>query len=194
MARACSPDGILVEGTCDELGRSARGSSGRGCRAALAHAVAASRGLDSPAIAAERLPKALIHRNVPGEPVHAFLAALDAEWVRAVASAPSAPCSAGAPRSTRSRAPAGPCRAAPLAPGRGHRALDAPSHRRDGGPGAREGGAGVGGGHARRRHQVDGERAQRTDEVLVDARRPAASAAGSSREATARTASRAAGS
>jgi hypothetical protein len=87
MARACSPDGILVEGTCDELGRSARGSSGRGCRAALAHAVAASRGLDSPAIAAERLPKALIHRNVPGEPVHAFLAALDAEWVRAVASA-----------------------------------------------------------------------------------------------------------
>ena len=45
-------------------------------------------GFASPAIAAERLPKALIHRNVPGERVHAFLEALDAEWVRAVASAP----------------------------------------------------------------------------------------------------------
>ena len=43
-------------------------------------------GLDSPAIAAERLPKALIHHNVPGERVHAFVAALETEWVRAVAS------------------------------------------------------------------------------------------------------------
>jgi hypothetical protein len=39
-------------------------------------------GLDRPATVAERLPKALIHRNVPGEPVHAFLAALDAAWAR----------------------------------------------------------------------------------------------------------------
>ena len=30
---------------------------------------------------AERLPKALIHRNVPGEPIHQFLA--DAAWERA---------------------------------------------------------------------------------------------------------------
>ena len=42
-------------------------------------------GLDSPAVAAERLPKSLIHRNVPGERVHDFLAALDIEWTRAVA-------------------------------------------------------------------------------------------------------------
>ena len=48
-------------------------------------------GLDSPAIAAERLPKALIHRNVPGERVHAFLAALETEWVRAVASSAFGP-------------------------------------------------------------------------------------------------------
>ncbi len=31
---------------------------------------------------AERLPKALIHRNVPGEPVHALLGALDDAWLR----------------------------------------------------------------------------------------------------------------
>ena len=36
--------------------------------------------LESPLIAAERLPKVLIHRNVPGEPVHAFLATLDTAW------------------------------------------------------------------------------------------------------------------
>jgi hypothetical protein len=32
---------------------------------------------------AERLPKALIHRNVPGEPIHALLRDLDATWARA---------------------------------------------------------------------------------------------------------------
>ena len=41
------------------------------------------RGLDRPSTLAERLPKALIHRNVPGEAVHAYLAALDAAWDRA---------------------------------------------------------------------------------------------------------------
>ena len=32
---------------------------------------------------AERLPKALIHRNVPGERVHDLLSALDGCWTRA---------------------------------------------------------------------------------------------------------------
>jgi hypothetical protein len=36
--------------------------------------------LGRPGELAERLPKALIHRNVPGERVHAFLRALDAAW------------------------------------------------------------------------------------------------------------------
>ena len=40
-------------------------------------------GLGHPGVAAERLPKALIHRNVPGEGVHAYLSALDREWERA---------------------------------------------------------------------------------------------------------------
>jgi len=33
-------------------------------------------------VVAERLPKALIHRNVPGERVHVLLAALDDAWAR----------------------------------------------------------------------------------------------------------------
>ena len=41
--------------------------------------------LDRPSDLAERLPKALIHHNVPGQPVHALLAALDDAWERAAA-------------------------------------------------------------------------------------------------------------
>jgi hypothetical protein len=40
---------------------------------------------------AERLPKSLIHRNVPGEPVHALLAALDTHWATAAPMSPFGP-------------------------------------------------------------------------------------------------------
>lgn len=39
--------------------------------------------LDRPSTVAERLPKALIHRNVPGEPVHELLSLLDSCWAAA---------------------------------------------------------------------------------------------------------------
>lgn len=38
--------------------------------------------LERPSIVAERLPKILIHRNVAGEPIHAFLLDLDRHWQR----------------------------------------------------------------------------------------------------------------
>jgi len=38
------------------------------------------RSLESPSIVAERLPKALIHHNVPGEPVHRLMSELDRLW------------------------------------------------------------------------------------------------------------------
>ncbi|ALJ19630.1 hypothetical protein [Microbacterium sp. No. 7] len=87
-ARMCArlqPDGILVEGTCDEIGRVATWIE-VGADAVPRTLTISLRltGLDSPAVAAQRLPKALIHRNVPGEPVHALLAGLEAEWTRAV--------------------------------------------------------------------------------------------------------------
>ncbi len=92
MAARLQPGGILVEGTCDELGRVSTWIE-VGADAAPRSLTVSLRlaGLDSPAIAAERLPKALIHRNVPGERVHAFLAALETEWVRAVASSAFGP-------------------------------------------------------------------------------------------------------
>ncbi|WP_245797510.1 class I SAM-dependent methyltransferase [Mangrovactinospora gilvigrisea] len=78
-----APDGLLVEGTCDEIGRRhawvALGPEGpRSLTLAARLAV-----LERPSDLAERLPKALIHRNVPGEPVHAFLADLDRAWAAA---------------------------------------------------------------------------------------------------------------
>jgi hypothetical protein len=75
-----APRGLLVDGTCDELGRLASWVAvDRGGPVSLTVSMRL-RGLATPAEVAERLPKALIHRNVPGERVHAFLTALDQAW------------------------------------------------------------------------------------------------------------------
>ncbi len=92
MASRLRPDGMLVEGTCDELGRIATwieiGPDAAPRTLTISLRLA---GLDSPAVAAERLPKALIHRNIPGERVHDVLDALDREWTRAVAASSFGP-------------------------------------------------------------------------------------------------------
>jgi len=86
-ARMCTrlaPGGVLVEGTCDELGRVASWIDVDETATPVRFTISLRlRALERPSIVAERLPKALIHRNVPGERVHAFLTALDAEWERA---------------------------------------------------------------------------------------------------------------
>ncbi|MDQ2836303.1 MAG: class I SAM-dependent methyltransferase [Actinomycetota bacterium] len=82
MQHQLAPGGVLVEGTCDEVGR--RGSwvlldrdtpisLTLSCRLDAVH---------RPSEVAERLVKALIHRNVSGEPIHALLRAMDAGWDR----------------------------------------------------------------------------------------------------------------
>jgi SAM-dependent methyltransferase len=80
MSEALAPDGVLVEGTCDELGRLASWVLlDRAGPRSLTLAAKLST-LDTPATLAERLPKALIHHNVPGEPVHEFVDALSGGW------------------------------------------------------------------------------------------------------------------
>jgi hypothetical protein len=78
-----APGGLLVEGTCDEIGRRhvwvALGPEGP--RTVTFATRLGS--LGRPSDFAERLPKALIHRNVPGEPVHAFLRDFDRAWAAA---------------------------------------------------------------------------------------------------------------
>lgn len=80
MRARLQPGGLLVEGTCDEIGRIASWVA-LGPTGPVSLTVSLRlRGLEAPSIVAERLPKALIHRNVPGERVHAFLAELDRLW------------------------------------------------------------------------------------------------------------------
>ncbi len=83
MRAALGPGGVLVEGTCDEWGRRsawvALDADGP-LTLTLATRVA---DISTPSDLAERLPKALIHHNVPGQPVHEFLRAFDATWAAA---------------------------------------------------------------------------------------------------------------
>jgi hypothetical protein len=83
MLDRLAPGGLLVEGTCDEIGRlctwitvSADGPQTLtlSCKVST---------LDRPSTMAERLPKALIHRNVPGERVHDLMSTLDTCWAAA---------------------------------------------------------------------------------------------------------------
>ncbi|HEX5741047.1 MAG TPA: class I SAM-dependent methyltransferase [Pilimelia sp.] len=83
VAAAMSPGGVLVEGTCDELGRYGSWITVTVAGPRTLTLAARVRHLDRPATLAERLPKALIHRNVPGEGVHALLSTLDAGWAAA---------------------------------------------------------------------------------------------------------------
>ena len=73
--------GIFVDGTCDEIGRRstwvALGAEGpQSLTISLRFG-----GFELPSDVAERLPKALIHHNMPGEKIHGFLQALDKHWL-----------------------------------------------------------------------------------------------------------------
>lgn len=91
MTERLAPGGLLVEGTCDEIGR-------RCCWVTLDAAgprtltlACRPSAIDRPGDLAERLPKALIHRNVPGQPVHGLLGEFDECWAVAAPFAPFGP-------------------------------------------------------------------------------------------------------
>ena len=80
MIDRLQPSGILIEGTCNEIGRvcswvdvTAAGPQSFTISLRLAD-------LEHPSIVAERLPKVLIHRNIPGERIHDLLNDLDRHW------------------------------------------------------------------------------------------------------------------
>ncbi|MGY1837776.1 MULTISPECIES: class I SAM-dependent methyltransferase [unclassified Modestobacter] len=83
MRGALAPGGLLVEGTCDEWGRRAAWVALDEDGPLTLTLAARVSDLERPSDLAERLPKALIHHNVPGQPVHAFLTAFDAAWASA---------------------------------------------------------------------------------------------------------------
>lgn len=96
LCQGLAQGGLLLEGTCDEIGRRAvwvvlgcspnaearPGYPGQARRAQPHTITFAARvaDLQRPSELAERLPKALIHHNVPGEPIHRFLTDFDRSW------------------------------------------------------------------------------------------------------------------
>ena len=83
MQERLAPGGVIIDGTCDELGRLSTWlllDSGGPVSLTLS---CDPRHLDRPSDLAERLPKSLIHHNVAGHPVHALFAAADRAWAEA---------------------------------------------------------------------------------------------------------------
>jgi hypothetical protein len=80
MLARLDPEGVLIDGTCDEIGRVSTWAALTPEGPQSLSLSLRLNDLETPLIAAERLPKVLIHRNVPGEPVHDFLVALDSAW------------------------------------------------------------------------------------------------------------------
>ena len=80
MGAALAPGGLIVDGTCDELGRR--------CSWVLLDAdgpvsltlACDPFAIDRPSDLAERLPKVLIHHNVSGQPINTLLADADRAW------------------------------------------------------------------------------------------------------------------
>jgi hypothetical protein len=83
MRAALGPGGLVVEGTCDEWGRRSTWVALDADGPLTLTLSARVADLSAPSDLAERLPKALIHHNVPGQPIHEFLRALDAAWAAA---------------------------------------------------------------------------------------------------------------
>ena len=80
MLARLQPGGALVEGTCNETGRVCSWVTLSTSGPQLLTVSLRLAELDKPSIVAERLPKVLIHRNVPGERIHQFLIDLDRNW------------------------------------------------------------------------------------------------------------------
>lgn len=88
MYQHLAPSGLIIDGTCDEIGRRAAWLAIRRTEdtTAVPETLTLSThvaSLEKPSDLAERLPKALIHHNVPGQPVHEFLQAFDRAWALA---------------------------------------------------------------------------------------------------------------
>jgi hypothetical protein len=80
MLARLQPGGVLVEGTCNEIGRVASWVALEPSGPVSFTVSLRLAELERPSVVAERLPKVLIHRNVPGEPVHRLLTDLDHAW------------------------------------------------------------------------------------------------------------------
>jgi len=73
-------EGLIIDGTCDEIGRLATWVTiAKAGPQSLTISLRLA-GLETPSKVAERLPKILIHKNVPGQGIYELLSQLDAAW------------------------------------------------------------------------------------------------------------------
>ena len=85
MQSRLSEKGLLVEGTCDEIGRVSSWVTLTRAEP-ISFTISLQLGsLNRPSKVAERLPKILIHKNTPGNKIHSLLTAMDREWEKAAA-------------------------------------------------------------------------------------------------------------
>ena len=83
MQSRLSKDGLIIEGTCDEIGRVASWITLDKTKPLTFTISLRLQGLDRPSKVAERLPKILIHKNLPGNNIHRYLQELDLAWDKA---------------------------------------------------------------------------------------------------------------
>ncbi|GAA2784610.1 hypothetical protein GCM10010533_23780 [Mycolicibacterium pallens] len=83
MRSRLGPGGLIVDGTCDELGRRCCWVLLDGDGPVSLTLACDPRHIDRPSDLAERLPKVLIHHNVPGQPIHTLLSSADRAWATA---------------------------------------------------------------------------------------------------------------
>lgn len=83
MQSRLSSQGLIVEGTCDEIGRVSSWVTLTKTEPLWFTISLRLQGLEKPSKVAERLPKALIHKNIPGKRIHRFLIELDEAWAKA---------------------------------------------------------------------------------------------------------------
>ncbi|NDC48334.1 MAG: class I SAM-dependent methyltransferase [Micrococcales bacterium] len=81
LQQRIAPNGLIVEGTCDEIGRLASWVTLDKTGPISLTLSFRLLGLDQPSKVAERLPKALIHKNTAGNNIHDFLSELDRAWL-----------------------------------------------------------------------------------------------------------------
>jgi hypothetical protein len=83
MQSRLSKDGLIIEGTSDEIGRVASWITLNKTKPLTFTISLRLQGLDKPSKVAERLPKILIHKNTPGNNIHRYLMELDLAWDKA---------------------------------------------------------------------------------------------------------------
>jgi hypothetical protein len=80
MQGQLAPGGLIVDGTCDELGRRCCWVLVDGDGPVSLTMACDPFTIDRPSDLAERLPKVLIQHNVAGQPIHDLLTAADHAW------------------------------------------------------------------------------------------------------------------